>query len=67
MSEKLTLLRRATKLALFPFGTPDYDRWAVVYGSLRFREGAASGDAAAANKAAADLLYAGDGYVLIIK
>jgi hypothetical protein len=62
MSEKLTLLRRATKLALFPFGTPDYDRWAVVYGSLRFREGAA-----AANKAAADLLYAGDGYVLIIK
>lgn len=67
MSEKLTLLRKATKLALFPFGTPDYDRWAVVYGSLRFREGTASGDAAAAKKAEADLLYAGDGYVLIIK
>lgn len=35
MQSKLALVRRYTTLATFPFGTSDYDRWAVVYGCLR--------------------------------
>ena len=42
----------------FKFGTPEYDRWAVVYG----RVVAHKGD----KKAAADLVFRGDGVILFL-
>lgn len=66
MRDKLALVRRWTKLASFPFGTSDYDRWAVVYGRLRLPAGAGEAKAAS-GKPAAELLFAGDGYVQIVK
>lgn len=64
MRDKLALVRRSTKLVSFPFGTSDYDRWAVVYGCLKLPD---AGAKPADKKAAAELLYAGDGYVLVVK
>jgi len=39
---KLTDVQRRTSLGKFRFGTPDYDRWAVVYGRVEKRTGAAT-------------------------
>jgi hypothetical protein len=36
---KLTEIARHTALAKFRFGTPGYDRWAVVYGRVEPRKG----------------------------
>lgn len=33
--EKLRQVHRSTSLEKFRFGSPDYDRWAVVFGSLQ--------------------------------
>ena len=34
-----TEIARRTALAKFRFGTPGYDRWAVVYGRIQARKG----------------------------
>ncbi len=37
LSRKLKAVRRHTSLAKFRFGSPYYDRWAVIYGKVEFR------------------------------
>jgi len=61
LQRKLADVRKRTSLAKFRFGTPDYDRWAVVYGRVQARQGQ---DAA---KAPADLVFRGDGVVLFVQ
>ena len=39
MRLKLTEIARRTALAKFRFGTPGYDRWAVIYGRVEARKG----------------------------
>jgi hypothetical protein len=36
---KLTAIERRTALAKFRFGSPEYDRWAVIYGRIQARKG----------------------------
>ena len=60
LNRKLADLRKRTPLGKFRFGTPGYDRWAVVYGRLVSRQGDA------AKKAAADLVFRGDGVVVFL-
>lgn len=60
LSQKFTDLRKHTALGKFRFGSPDYDRWAVVYGRLESRKGEA------AKKAAAELVFRGDGVVVFL-
>jgi len=36
---KLSAITRRTALAKFRFGTPGYDRWAVIYGRVEARKG----------------------------
>jgi hypothetical protein len=36
---KLNAIARRTELAKFRFGSPGYDRWAVVYGRVEMRKG----------------------------
>lgn len=57
---KLAEMRQRTSLGKFRFGTPDYDRWAVVYGRVETRKGEA------AKKAAADLVFRGDGVIVFL-
>ena len=63
-SEKLQLMKKRTTLKQFRFGTPDYDRWAVVYGQIKLLDKSAS---AARKDAPAQLIYAGDGYVMFLR
>ena len=58
---KLAGVRKRTSLGKFPFGTPDYDRWAVVYGRVAARRGDA------AKQAPADLVFRGDGVVVFLR
>jgi hypothetical protein len=58
---KLAGVRKRTSLGKFPFGTPDYDRWAVVYGRVAARRGDD------AKQAAADLVFRGDGVVIFLR
>jgi hypothetical protein len=60
LNRKFTDLRKHTALGNFRFGTTDYDRWAVVYGRIAERKGEA------ARKAAADLVFRGDGVVVFL-
>jgi hypothetical protein len=60
LTRKLTEMRRHTSLGEFRFGSSDYDRWAVVFGRVENRK------EAAAKKAAADLVFRGDGVVVFI-
>jgi len=60
LSRKLADIRKRTSLGKFRFGTPDYDRWAVVYGRVESRPGDA------AKKAAAELVFRGDGVVVFL-
>jgi hypothetical protein len=60
LHKKLAEIRRHTSLGKFRFGTPDYDRWAVVYGRVLARKG---GDA---KKAPANLLFRGSGVVIFL-
>jgi hypothetical protein len=60
LSQKLTDIRKHTSLGKFRFGSTDYDRWAVVYGRVQMR----TGDAA--KKAAADLVFRGDGVIIFL-
>ena len=58
---KLAAMKKRTSLGKFPFGTPDYDRWAVVYGRVAARRG---NDA---KQAPADLVFRGDGVVVFLR
>lgn len=60
VTRKLTEMRKHTTLGKFRFGSTDYDRWAVVFGRVENRKDAA------AKKAAADLVFRGDGVVVFI-
>ena len=60
LTRKLTEMRKHTSLGKFRFGSTDYDRWAVVFGRVENRR------QAAAKKAAADLVFRGDGVVVFI-
>jgi hypothetical protein len=60
VTRKLTEMRKHTSLGKFRFGSSDYDRWAVVFGRVENRK------EAAAKKAAADLVFRGDGVVVFI-
>jgi hypothetical protein len=73
VAQKILLVKKNTTLRKFRFGSPDYDRWAVVYGRLRVEEKVASESGKKdarpqpRNGAAAELLYAGDGYVMFLR
>jgi hypothetical protein len=60
LRKKLTAIQHHTSLGKFRFGTPDYDRWAVVFGQIKARHGDD------AKKAAANLIYRGDGVVIFL-
>jgi hypothetical protein len=60
LNRKFADLVKRTTLGKFRFGTPDYDRWAVVYGRVVLRKG---NDAA---KAPADLVFRGSGVVIFL-
>jgi len=60
LNKKFAALTRRTTLGKFRFGTPEYDRWAVVYGRVVARKGDA------AKKAPAELLFRGDGVVVFL-
>jgi hypothetical protein len=60
LNRKFAELVKHTVLGKFRFGTPDYDRWAVVYGRVALRKG---NDAA---KAPADLVFRGSGVVIFL-
>ena len=60
VSQKLAEIRKHTALGKFRFGSPDYDRWAVVYGKVEpHRPDAAS-------NAVAELVFRGDGVVIFL-
>ncbi len=58
LDAKIRLVHAHTQLGEFPFGTPDYDRWAVVYGRFETQP---------SRPGLAILRYAGDGYVIFLK
>ncbi len=60
LNRKFEDLRKRTSLGKFRFGSPDYDRWAVVYGRVQAR----TGDTA--KIAPADLVFRGDGVVVFL-
>jgi hypothetical protein len=60
LGHKLADIRKRTTLGKFRFGTPDYDRWAVVYGRVESRKGDG------AKIAPADLAFRGDGVVVFL-
>ena len=62
LDRKLAAVRERTALRKYPFGSPQYDRWAVVYG--RFEAG--KQNEGAARPAPHTLLYRGDGVILFI-
>jgi hypothetical protein len=59
VTKKLTEVQRRTSLGKFRFGTPDYDRWAVIWG--RVAPGA-PGD----KRAAANLVFRGNGVIVFL-
>jgi hypothetical protein len=60
LHRKLALIQQHTSLGKFRFGTPDYDRWAVVYGRVEARK------AEAAKQAPANLVFRGSGVVVFL-
>ena len=57
---KLTEITRRTALGKFRFGTPGYDRWAVIYGRVEARKGED------AKKAPANLVIRGASVILFL-
>jgi hypothetical protein len=60
LRRKLALMQQHTSLGKFRFGTPDYDRWAVVYGRVESRK------PEAAKQAPANLVFRGSGVVVFL-
>ena len=69
VAEKMQLVKKHTTLGKFRFGSSDYDRWAVVYGRVRVepKEAALPPAKKVHHDAPAELLYAGDGYVMFLR
>ncbi len=76
LDEKLKLIRRHTRLRNYPFGTPDYDRWAIVYGRFELSKdfinppasgnGNGNGKKSGAEPLPAELYYRGSGVILFV-
>ncbi len=72
VNQLLRLIQQRTALAKFPFGTPEYDRWAIVYGRVEPRqhvETVAVSSATPTTPSAPpgmQLICAGDGVVVFI-
>src|ERR1035437_3943269 len=60
LNRKLALIEQHTSLGKFRFGTPDYDRWAVIYGRVESRK------PEAAKQAPANLVFRGSGVVVFL-
>lgn len=60
LNRKFSELQKHTQLGKFRFGTPDYDRWAVVFGRVAARKGDD------AKRAPADLVFRGSGVVVFL-
>jgi hypothetical protein len=60
VEKKWADVQRHTELGKFRFGTPDYDRWAVIWGRLQMRKGED------AKRAAANLVYRGSGVIFFL-
>ena len=60
LHRKFVELLQHTSLGKFRFGTPDYDRWAVIYGRVEARKGDA------AKKAPANLVIRGNGVIVFL-
>jgi len=60
LNKKFSEMQKHTSLGKFRFGTPDYDRWAVVFGRVELRKGDD------AKKAPADLVFRGSGTVMFL-
>ena len=60
VDRKFADVRRHTTLGKFRFGSPEYDRWAVVYGRIESRKGED------AKKAPANLVFRGSGVVIFL-
>jgi hypothetical protein len=60
LRKKLAEISRCTSLGKFRFGTPDYDRWAVIYGRIESRKGDS------AKKIPANLLFRGSGVLVFV-
>jgi hypothetical protein len=60
LQRKFAEMMRHTSLGKFRFGTPDYDRWAVVYGKVEARKGEG------AKKFPANLVFRGSGVVFFL-
>ena len=60
LNRKFAAMRQHTSLGKFRFGTPDYDRWAVIYGRVETRK------AEAARQAPASLVFRGSGVVVFM-
>ena len=54
LHKKLADMEHRTSLGKFRFGTPDYDRWAVIYGRVEKRAGTAT------------LIFRGSGVVVFL-
>ena len=60
VQRKWAAVRGHTELGKFRFGTPDYDRWAVIWGRVQLRNGED------AKKAPANLVYRGSGVIFFL-
>jgi hypothetical protein len=60
MRKKFAAITLHTALGKFRFGTPDYDRWAVIYGRVEARKGDD------AKKAPANLVIRGNGVIVYV-
>ena len=66
LHRKLAEMQRHTSLAKFRFGTPDYDRWAVIWGRIEPRKADEPRKTDEPRKAAANLSYRGEGTIYYI-
>jgi hypothetical protein len=60
LRRKLADIQKRTSLGKFRFGSPEYDRWAVVFGRVEAVKGADAG------KAPANLAFRGDGVIVFV-
>src|SRR5215831_10362221 len=60
LNKKFAEMVKHTSLGKFRFGSPAYDRWAVVYGRISARKGDD------AKKAAAEVMFRGSGVVVFL-
>jgi hypothetical protein len=64
--EKLDDIRRNTSLRQFRFGSPDYDRWALIYGQVERRPAADAAGNPAPDGSPALLLIRGEGAIVFL-